>query len=215
MRTMDAEFSSTTFVVFDVELRSQLGGPVPVAVAALALSGKDWQPLWRVHRDICEERTLSSEKPRPPRLPHELSEGSAGLALQEIERHLTAQPHRIVAALGFIEAALLRNERATCPRLASLTLWDAVALARKACPDVEGGLEPLAQKLGVNLHPGRRPATQEAWAVAQVFQRAVERGAIAGRWSKLSQLEDIAGTAPKPVEEKYLPPPAVQGSLFD
>ncbi|MFM9462733.1 hypothetical protein ACKI1K_07745 [Streptomyces scabiei] len=215
MRMMDAEFSSTTFVVFDVELRSQLGGPVPAAVAALALSGKDWQPLWRVHRDIREERTLSSERPRPPRLLHELPEGSAGLALLEIERHLTAQPHRIVAALGFIEAALLRNERAACPRLASLTLWDAVALARRACPEVEGGLEPLAQKLGVNLRPGRRPATEKASAVSQVFQRAIERGATRGRWSKFSQLEDIAGTAPKPVEAQYLPTATVQGSLFD
>ena len=212
---MDAEFRSTTFVVFDVELRSQLGGPVPAAVAALALSGTDWQPLWRVHLDITEDRLLSSEKPRPPRLPHELPEGSAGLALREIERHLTTQPHRIVTAVGLVEAALLRNERAACPRLASLTLWDAVALAQRACPDVEGGLEPLARKLGVQLRPGRRPATQEAWAVAQVFQRAVERGALAGRWSKLSELEDIAGTIPKPVEETYLPPPAVQGSLFD
>ncbi|MFI1700345.1 hypothetical protein ACH419_30790 [Streptomyces bobili] len=215
VRMMDAEFSSTTFVVFDVELRSQLGGPVPAAVAALALSGKDWQPLWRVHVDILEERTLSSERPRPPRLPHELPEGSAGLALQEIERHLTAQPHRIVAALGFVEAALLRNERAACPRLASLTLWDAIALARRACPDVEGGLEPMAQKLGVKLRAGRRPATEEASAVSQVFQRAVERGATAGRWSKFSQLEEIAGTAPKPVEAQYLPPASVQGSLFD
>jgi hypothetical protein len=215
VRMMDAEFSSTTFVVFDVEMRSQLGGPVPAAVAALALSGEDWQPLWRVHREICEERTLSSEKPRPPRLPHELPEGSAGLALREIERHVTARPHRIVAALGFIEAALLRNERAACPGLASLTLWDAVALARRACPGVEGGLEPLAQYLGVPLRPGRRPATQEVWVVAQMLQRAVERGAVAGRWSTLAQLEEIAGTAPKPVEEKYLPPSAVQGSLFD
>ncbi|MFF1712261.1 hypothetical protein [Streptomyces sp. NPDC058268] len=215
VRMMDAEFSSTTFVIFDVELRNQLGGPVPAAVAALALSGKDWQPLWRVHLDISEERTLSSEKPRTPRLPHELPAGSAGLALREIERHLTTQPHRIVAAVGIVEAALLRNERAACPTLASLTLWDAVALGRRACPDVEGGLEQLAVKLGVHLRPGRRPATQEAWAVAQVFQRAVERGATAGRWSKLSQLEEIAGTTPKPVEEKYLPPPAVQDSLFD
>ncbi|MFF8369963.1 hypothetical protein ACF05W_14070 [Streptomyces lydicus] len=51
--------------------------------------------------------------------------------------------------------------------------------------------------------------------MAQMFQRAVERGAVAGRWSTLAQLEDIAGTAPKPVEDKYLPPSAVQGSLFD
>ncbi|MFI6287626.1 hypothetical protein ACIBCM_23255 [Streptomyces sp. NPDC051018] len=215
MRMMDAEFSSTTFVVLDVELHSQLGGLVPTAVAALALSGKDWRPLWRVHRDIQEERTLFSEEPRLPRLPHDLPGGSAGLALREVERHLTAQPHRIVAALGFIEAALLHNERAACPRLASLTLWDAVALARRVCPGVEGGLEPLGQNLGVHLRPGRRPATQEAWVVTQVFQRAVERGAIESRWSTLAQLEDIAGTAPKPVEEKYLPPSAVQGSLFD
>ncbi|MEU1824120.1 hypothetical protein ABZ502_17040 [Streptomyces abikoensis] len=215
VRMMDADFRATTFVFIDVELRSQIGGPVPAAVAALALGGKDGQPLWRVHREIHEDRTLSSEKPRPPRLPHELPEGSSGLALREIERHLTTQPHRIVAALGIIEAALLRNERAACPHLASLTLWDTLALARRACPGVEGGIEPLARSLGVHLRPGRRPATQEAWAVSQIFQRAVERGAIAGRWSRFAQLEEIAGTVPKPVEEKFLPPPTVQGSLFD
>ncbi|WP_424862963.1 hypothetical protein [Streptomyces sp. MMS24-I29] len=215
MRMMDAEFGSTTFVVVDVELRRQPGGPVPAAVAALALSGADFQPLWRVHQEIREEPHSSWKKPRPPRLPHELPDGSAGLALREIERHVTTQPHRIVAALGFIEASLLHNERAACPRLASLTRWDAVELARRACPEVEGGFEQLAQNLGVPLGPGRRPATQEAWAVAQLFQRAVERGAAAGRWSTFGQLEEIAGTAPEPVEEKYLPPPTVQDSLFD
>ncbi|MFE5859690.1 hypothetical protein [Streptomyces virginiae] len=215
MRMMDADFSATTFVVLDFELRNQLGGPVPVAVAALALSGQDWRPLWRVHEAIGGERTLSSEKPRAPRLPHELPEGSAGLALRQVERRLTEQPHRIVAALGVIEAALLRSDRAAAPRLASLTLWDAVSLARRVCPDVEGGLEPLARSLGVALVPGRRSATGEVWAVAEVFRRAVERGATSGRWSKLSQLEDIAGCAPKPVEEEYLPPAAIQEALFD
>ncbi|MGW2105070.1 hypothetical protein [Streptomyces sp. NPDC001948] len=215
MRTMDAEFGFTTFVVVDVELRRRPGGLVPAAVAALALSGADFQPLWRVHREIREEPHSSWKKPRPPRLPHELPEGSAGLALREIERHVTAQPHRIVAALGFIEASLLHSERAACPRLASLTRWDAVELARIACPGVEGGLEQLAQHMGVPLHPGRRPATQEAWAVAQMFRRAVECGAAAGRWSTFAQLEKIAGTVPKPVEERYLPPLMVQDSLFD
>ncbi|MDQ0408820.1 hypothetical protein ABVB69_32530 [Streptomyces sp. NPDC000349] len=215
VRMMDAEFGSTTFVVVDVEMRRQPGGLVPAAVAALALRGEDFQPLWRVHQEIREEHHSSWKKPRPPRLPHELSEGSAGLALREIERYVTKGPHRIVAALGLIEASLLHNERAACPRLASLTQWDAVELARTACPGVEGGFEELAQHLGVPLHPGRRPATQEAWAVAQVFRHAVERGAAASRWSTLAQLEEIAGTVPKPVEEKYLPPPTVQGSLFD
>ncbi|MFE1190038.1 hypothetical protein [[Kitasatospora] papulosa] len=214
MQMMDAEFGSTTFVVVDVEMHRQPGGLVPAAVAALALSGADFEPVWRVHREINEEPHSSWKKPRPPRLPHELPEGSAGLALREIERGVTDRPHRIVAALGFIEASLLHAERAACPRLASLTRWDAVELARRACPGVEGGLEELAHHLGVPLHPGRRPATQEAWVVAQVFRQAVERGATAGRWSTFAQLEEIAGTAPKPVEEKYLPPPTVQDSLF-
>ncbi|MEE1805836.1 hypothetical protein [Streptomyces sp. BE133] len=215
VQMMDAEFGSTTFVVVDVEMRRQPGGLVPAAVAALALSGADFEPMWRVHREIGEEAHSSWKKPRPPRLPHELPDGSAGLALREIERRVTERPHRIVAALGFIEASLLHTERAACPRLASLTRWDAVELARRACPGVEGGLEELAQHLGVPLHPGRRPATQEAWVVAQVFRQAVECGAAAGRWSTFAQLEEITGTAPKPVEEKYLPPPTVQDSLFD
>lgn len=214
VQMMDAEIGSTTFVVVDVEMRSQPGGLVPAAVAALALSGATFEPVWRVHREIVEEPHSSWKKPRPPRLPHELPEGSTGLALREIERRVTERPHRIVAALGFIEASLLYTERAACPRLASLTRWDAVELARTACPGIEGGLEELAQHLGVPLHPGRRPATQEAWVVAQVFRRAVARGAAAGRWSTFAQLEEIAGTAPKPVEAKYLPPPTVQDSLF-
>ncbi|MFG3552396.1 hypothetical protein [Streptomyces sp. NPDC047725] len=144
-------------------------------------------------------------KPRLPRLPHELPKGSAGLALREVELHVhgAAAPDRRRSCL--IEASLLHNERAACPRLASMSRWDAVELARGVCPDVEGGFEQLAQNLGVPLGPGRRPATQEAWAVAQMFQRVVERGAAAGRWSTFAQLEEIAGTAPKPVEEKYLP----------
>ncbi|WP_033354783.1 hypothetical protein [Kitasatospora aureofaciens] len=215
VRMMDAEFSSTTFVVFDVELRRQPGGPVPAAVAALALSGADFQPLWRVHQEIREEPPSSWKKPRPPRLPHELPEGSAGLALQEIERHVMERPHRLVVAVGFLESSLLYTERAACPRLASLTRWDAVELARTACPGVEGGFEELAGYVGVRLPPGPRAATQEAWAVAQVFRHAVERGAVTGRWSTFAQMEEIAGTAAKPVEEKYLPPPTVQGSLFD
>lgn len=215
VRMMDAEFGCTTFVVVDVEMRRQPGGLVPAAVAALALSGPDFQPLWRVHQEIREELHSSWKKPRPPRLPHELPEGSAGLALREIERHVTAQPHRIVAALGFIEASLLHTERAACPRLASLTRWDAVELARTACPGVEGGFEELARYLGVRLSPGPRPATQEAWAVAQVFRHAVERGAAADRWSTFAQLEEIAGTVAKPAKGKCLAPPTVQGSLFD
>jgi hypothetical protein len=48
-----------------------------------------------------------------------------------------------------------------------------------------------------------------------MFQRAVERGAAEGRWSTFAELEEIAGAAPKPVEEQYLPPPTVQDFLFD
>ncbi|WP_369275632.1 hypothetical protein AB5J55_41825 [Streptomyces sp. R11] len=123
--------------------------------------------------------------------------------------------HELAQHVDRYASVRVHTERAACPRLASLIRWDAAELARTACPGVEGGLEELAQHLGVPLHPGRRPATQEAWAVAQVFRRAIERGAAAGRWSTLAQLEEIAGTAPKPVEEKYLPPPTVQSSLCD
>jgi hypothetical protein len=50
-------------------------------------------------------------------------------------------------------------------------------------PGVDAGLEELTRLLGVPPHRGRRPATQEAWAMAQVFRHAVERAAAAGRWS--------------------------------
>jgi hypothetical protein len=69
-RMMDAEFGSTTFVVLDVEMRGRSGGLVPATVAALALSGADFQPLLRVRQEIREERAsfVLEARGRPDRL---------------------------------------------------------------------------------------------------------------------------------------------------
>jgi hypothetical protein len=214
--TWDATWRGTVFVIIDVDLHMQPGGPVPVGVAALAVRGGDWVKLWRLHETVTSGSPVSlsgadqsiGRQGRP-------AEGSAGAALAGIESRLTNGEHRVVAAVGFAEAALIRAERAHCPRLASLVMWDALRLAQLAYPTVQGGLEEHARNLDIPVGSGRRPVTQEVWVTAELFRRTVERGVMSGLWGTVEQVDELVGKVPPPVEEEYFTPPPVQESLFD
>jgi hypothetical protein len=137
-------------------------------------------------------------------------------ALAVIERKLTSDPHVVVARLGTVEAAVFRAQRASCPRLASQVVWDALRLAQIACPAVQEPAEStLASALGVDLPDRRAPLTQAVWATSEICRRAVVQGVAAGRWATLRQIDDLVGRRPPPVEPEYMPTGPVQETLFD
>lgn len=211
---MDREYAACRFVVVGVELVRQAGQFDVTAVAALAVQGEDWTPQWRVHARV------GSAPEGPPGAAEESHSvvwaESAADALAAVERKLTNDPHVVVARLGSVESAVFWAQRASCPRLASQVIWDALRLAQIACPSVtEPAESTLAAALGVNL-PGRRaPLTQAVWATSEICRRAVAQGVAAGRWATLRQIEDLVGKRPPPVEPEYLSTGPVQESLFE
>jgi len=212
---MDREYAACRFVVVGLELARQAGQFDVTAVAALAVQGEDWTPQWRVHARV---------GPVPEGPPGAAEEShsvvvwaeSAAEALAAVERKLTSDLHVVVARLGTVEAAVFRAQRASCPRLASQVVWDALRLAQIACPSVtEPAESTLAAALGVDL-PGRRaPLTQAVWATSEICRRAVAQGVTAGRWATLRQIDNLVGKRPPPVEQEFLPTGPVQESLFE
>ncbi|MFD9793712.1 hypothetical protein ACFWXK_22510 [Streptomyces sp. NPDC059070] len=209
---MDREYAACTFVVVGLEL-SRRGGPYGVSgVAALAARGDGWVPQWRVHARVAAPEEGADCAPQGGLV----GAASVGAAMAEVERRLTGAPHVVVARLGGVEAATFWEHRASCPRLASLVVWDAMRLAQIACPAVaEPSEKSLAAALGVDLPGAGSLLTQRVWATSEICRRAVVQGVVAGRWSSLRQVEDLVGTRPRPVEEHLLPSGPVQESLFD
>ncbi|WP_327258140.1 hypothetical protein [Streptomyces sp. NBC_01244] len=209
---MDRDFEACTFVVVGLELVREFGTVRVASVAALAIQGTGWTPQWRVHARVAG----AAEVAKPASEREDVSAGSVGAALAEIERRLTETPHLVVARLGAVEAATFWEHRAFCPRLASLMVWDAMRLAQITCPSVaEVSEQTLAAALGVDLPGAGSALTQRVWATSEICHRAVARGVAAGRWSTLRQVEDRVGRRPRPVEEHFLPTGPVQESLFD
>lgn len=211
---MDREYAACRFVVVGLELARQAGQFDVTAVAALAVQGEDWAPQWRMHARV---------GPAPEGPPGATEEShsvvwaeSAAEALAAVDRKLTSDPHVVVARLGTVEAAVFRAQRASCPRLASQVVWDALRLAQIACPSVtEPAESTLAAALGVGLPSRGAPLTQAVWATSEICRRAVAQGVAAGRWGTLRQIDDLVGKRPPPVEPEYLPTGPVQESLFE
>ncbi|MFE6273960.1 hypothetical protein ACFVQ9_34805 [Streptomyces goshikiensis] len=208
---MDREYAACMFVAVGLEL-SRRSGPYGVTgVAALAAHGDGWAPQWRVHARVAAAEDVESA-PRDGLVWAD----SVGAALAEVERRLAGTPHVVVARLGGVESATFWEHRASCPRLASLVVWDAMRLAQIACPAVaEPSEKSLAAALGVDLPGPGSLLTQRVWATSEICRRAVLQGVVAGRWSTLRQVEDLVGKRPRPVEEHLLPSGPVQESLFD
>jgi hypothetical protein len=211
---MDREYTACRFVVVGLELARQARQFDVTGVAALAVQGEDWAPQWRVHARV-------GPAPQSPSAPGSERSSvvwveSAADALAVVERRLTADPHVVVARLGQVEAGIFRVHRASCPRLASQVIWDALRLAQIACPSVaEPSESALASALGVELPDRQAPLTQAVWATSEICRRAVAQGVTAGRWATLRQIADLVGKRQPPVEAEYLPTAPVQGTLFD
>ncbi|MET7487671.1 hypothetical protein [Streptomyces sp. NPDC005538] len=209
---MDREYIACRFVVVGLELARRAGQFEVSGVAALAVQGEGWAPQWRVHARV-------GPAPQPPPGAERVEVvwvESAAEALAAVERRLTADPHVVVARLGQVEAGIFRVHRASCPRLASQVVWDALRLAQIACPSVAEPSEfALASALGVELPDRQAPVTRAVWATSEICRRAVAQGVAAGRWATLRQIEDLVGKRPPPVEAEYLPTAPVQGTLFD
>lgn len=211
---MDREYAACTFVVVGLELSRQTGELAVSGAAALAVRAEDWLPLWRVHAQVgigADEADRTRAESRDV-----VRCGSLGEALAVIDRRITEAPHVAVARLGRMEAATFWEQRASCPRLASLVLWDAMRLAQIACPAVaEPSEAALASALGIGLPERGAPVTRAVWATSEICRRALQQGISAGRWATFRQVEDLVGRRPRPVEEHYLPSGPVQDSLFD
>ncbi|MFJ4623624.1 hypothetical protein [Streptomyces sp. NPDC088812] len=210
---MDGEYAACRFVVVGLELAREAGKFDVLGVAALALLGAEWTPQWRVHARVGPVQEPVSSAADPSAV---VWVESAADALAAVERKLTAGPHVVVARLGQVEAGIFRMHRASCPRLASQVIWDALRLAQIACPSVaEPSESALASALGVELPHRQAPLTQAVWATAEICRRAVAQGVAAGRWSSLRQIGDLVGKQQPPVEAEFLPAHPVQEALFD
>lgn len=206
---MDREYAACTFVVVGLELSRHAG---VTGVAALAAQGEEWRPQWRVHARVAAAEETAGAAPQSGFTRAD----SVGAALGEVERKLTPAPHVVVARLGAMEASTFWEHRASCPRLASLVVWDAMRLAQIVCPAVAEPSEvSLASALGVALPGPGSLLTQRVWATSEICRRALAQGVAAGRWSSLRQVEDLAGKRPRPVEEHLPPSGPLQQSLFE
>lgn len=213
---MDREYIACRFVVVGLELARQAGQFEVRGVAALAVQGEGWAPQWRVYARVGPAPQLSPGVEAGAERTSVVWVDSAADALAAVERRLTADPHVVVARLGQVEAGIFRVHRASCPRLASQVIWDALRLAQIACPSVaEPSESALASALGVELPDRQAPVTRAVWATSEICRRAVAQGVAAGRWATLRQIENLVGKRPPPVEAEYLPTAPVQGTLFD
>ncbi|GGU37725.1 hypothetical protein GCM10010289_68310 [Streptomyces violascens] len=209
---MDREFDACTFVVVGLELSRRIGELKVAGVAALAAQGEGWRSQWRVHARVA----AAADDADSARQGNSVRVESVGAALAEVERRLTGSPHVVVARLGRTEASVFWEHRTSCPRLASLVVWDAMRLAQLACPAVaEPSEQSLASALGVALSGPGSSLTQKVWATSEIYRRALVQGLAAGRWSTLRQVEDLVGKRPRPVEEHLMPSGPVQEGLFD
>lgn len=178
---MDREYAANTFVVMTMELSREASGFTVASVAALGVRGDGWQPQWRVHARVGTAPEAASGADAQI-----VWASSAGSALAAVEQKITTAPHVAVTRLGggSVEAAMVRAERASCPRLASLTMWDALRLAQISCPAVtEPSESTLAAALRVPYPKRGAPVTQMVWALSQMCRTSIEQGVIAGRCS--------------------------------
>ncbi len=196
---MDRDFEVTRFVALGVELSRRAEGFAVTGLAAQSVQGRGWQPQWRILAHV----SAPSAEPAPS-----VSDdatvwaSSVGDALALVERKLVPTHHVLVVRQIGTVTSTVWAERASCPRLASLVTWDALRLAQLACPWIaEPSEAALADALAVRLPRREAGAAQAVLATSQICQRAIERGAMDGRWTTLRQVEEQAGRAPRQVEE--------------
>ena len=132
---------------------------------------------------------------------------SAEAVLAGLNAILTQPPYLLVAHHAPTEAGILTRYAQACPTLAAAAMLDTLRLARHAYPELASHtLDTLLTHLGVTIPAGRHRALPDAVATAEVLQHLLTEGSLRHRWSRLSQLHQLAG----------LPPPAgrAQTSLF-
>jgi hypothetical protein len=211
--------SGVTFVGLRMRLENRPGHrPVPVELAAMARHGdRDGPASWRVHTPIVPPEPAAVPPPAPsvPVAPPE--PGTLAAAFADVERRLVRDtPHALVVVNGFVEKAVVWEQRAHCPRLASCVLLDVLGLAAAIRPAATRlPFEARLQQVGVSVPAGERALTWDVYAAMTLFRHVVGTGASTGRWSTLDDLIRIAGTVPDPVEPEFMPVPDVQESLFD
>jgi DNA polymerase III subunit epsilon len=211
----DEEFRATTFIVIDFEATTPTGyRPEPVDVAAVQL---------RVDHDRLVETGRFSGLMRPPahapvtRFDTEQTGitaamvavmPAAGEVLAALDATLTDPPYLLVAHNAPTEGGILYDYRANCPRLATTGFLDTVRLARVAYPELSSHrLDMLMAHLRIPRPADRHRALPDVEITVTLFNRILDDGARAGRWSTLRQLRQHGGYEAKAAQPR-------QESLF-
>ncbi|MEV0131418.1 3'-5' exonuclease [Dactylosporangium sp. NPDC050688] len=121
----------------------------------------------------------------------------AATVLGGFDATLTAPPYVTVAHHAATEAGILRRYATACPTLAAAAMLDTIRLARHACPGLPSyQLDTVLAHLGVSVPADRHRALPDAAGTAAAFRQLLIAGGSRLSWSRLSQLHNLAGTAP-------------------
>jgi DNA polymerase-3 subunit epsilon len=118
----------------------------------------------------------------------------AATVLAAFDATLSGPPYVSVAHHAATEAGIIARYASACPTLAAAPMLCTRNLARHAYPGLASySLDALLTHTQIPIPAGRHRALPDAQATATLFQRLLTDGATRHRWSRMHQLQQLAG----------------------
>lgn len=194
----DPAFAASTLIVIDFEGTTPAGFPAePIEVGAVVL-----RPAGAVLAEVGRFEALMRPPAHAPITARQAGITAAILAdrppatvvLAELDAALTAPPYLAIAHHASTEANIIARHTSACPRLAAAPMLCTRRLAKHVYPELASyGLDVLLAHTGIPVPAGRHRALPDALVTATLLQRLLTDGAADLRWSRLSQLTQLAG----------------------
>lgn len=203
----DAALAGTTLLILDFEATTPVGvRPQPVEVAALAVRhvpGRGPQPTGWSYQAMIRPPAFAPVTGMMTRTtgirPQDVADArTVDQVLAELDAAAPAGPLLLVAQHAPVEAGLLYDHRAHCPRLATTALLDTLLLAKALHPGLSSyGLDALVIALDLP-HPNQRHrALSDCETTALLLRRLLTDAARTTRFSTLADLVQVAGRPAK------------------
>jgi DNA polymerase-3 subunit epsilon len=199
----DPAFLAATWLVIDFEGTTPTGAPAePIEIGAVHLRFNGTR-LVETHRFEALMRP-PAHAPVTALGAHQngitaamvARQPTADIVLAGYDATLTAPPYVTVAHHAPTEAGILTRYATACPTLAAAPMIDTLRLARHAYPQLPSHtLDTLLTHVKIPIPASRHRALPDAAATAELLQRLLTDGSRTHRWSRLSQLQQLAGLA--------------------
>ncbi|WP_042428022.1 3'-5' exonuclease [Streptacidiphilus anmyonensis] len=203
----DPALAATTLLVIDFEATTPAGHrPQPVEVAALAVRhvpGRGPQPTGWSYQTLIRPPAFAPVTSMMTRTtgirPEDVADArTVDQVLAELDATAPAGPLLLVAQHAPVEASLLYDHRAHCPRLASTALLDTRLLAKALHPDLPGyGLDALITGFGLPRPADRHRALADCEVTALLLRRLLTDAARCSSYTSLADLVAVAGRPAK------------------